>query len=134
MCLCVSRRAVSRKLTCSTGQGKCRISLQVILRVCHHSNVSLTPDSDGLQAMPLPGLPQGRTSCKKKSHMGISFFSGGDAAGAGGRWLAKTEGGGTCRDESRVLLEEKPEWRHWRGEEKPDNFKGTEWRGVDCQQ
>ena len=61
LCVYVSRRAVSRKLTCSTGQGKCRISLQVILRLCHHSNVSLTPDSDGLQAMPLPGLPQGQT-------------------------------------------------------------------------
>ena len=65
---------------------------------------------------------------------GFSFSSGGDAAGAGGRRPSETEGGGTGGDESRVLVEKKPEWRHWRVEEKPDNFNGTEWRGVDCQQ
>ena len=97
----ICRRAVTRKLTCSTGQGQCRMTVQVGPSTLP-SNVS--PDSDRLQTMPLRSLPQGEITRREST----KSIEGGDAARVGGCWPASTTGGSSRWDESRVLLEEKP--------------------------
>ena len=99
------RRAVTRKLTCSTGQAQCRISVQVALSV--------------FPFIPMFCWFQTRTDCKQCRYQAClkvkAYFTwrestknltGGDATLFGGRWPASTPGGGESWDEQRVLLEE----------------------------